>query len=50
VGTAPLRIDLKLGRHQVVALKPGYQVEVRDLWVYPNTERLRWDVELERIH
>lgn len=49
VGSAPLRLELRPGRHQLVALKPGHYAEVREVYVDSHTERLRWEIDLEQI-
>lgn len=49
VGELPQRLELTPGEHQLVALKSGYKVAVRDIYVDQHSDNSRWAVRLEAL-
>lgn len=49
VGELPQRLELEQGEHQLVALKSGYKVAVRDIVVDQYSNNSRWSVRLDAL-
>ncbi|NLK08835.1 MAG: DUF4384 domain-containing protein [Firmicutes bacterium] len=48
-GTLPQRLNLAPGEHQLVALKSGYKVAVRDIFVDQYSTNTSWTVRMEPL-